>query len=51
MPEVFVVGGLLTSILAVVAGIIILIWPQIIAYIIGIYLLIIGIMGIIAYAT
>jgi uncharacterized membrane protein YhhN len=51
MSEVFVIGGLVSSILAVMAGIIILIWPHIISYIIAIYLLIIGVMGIIAYVT
>jgi hypothetical protein len=47
MPEFFTVGGLLASILAIVAGLIVLIWPHIISYIIGIYLLIIGIIGVI----
>jgi hypothetical protein len=51
MPEFFAVNGLLASVLALVAGIIILIWPHIIAYIIAIYLIIIGILGIIAIAT
>ena len=51
MVEFFAVGGLLASILAIIAGIIILVWPQIIAYIIGIYLLIIGIIGVIAAVT
>ena len=51
MPEFFAVGGLLASIISVVAGIIILIWPHIISYIIAIYLLIIGVLGIIAYVA
>ncbi len=51
MSEVFTGGGLLASILAVVAGIVILIWPHIISYIIAFYLLIIGVIGIIAYVT
>jgi len=51
MPDIFIVGGLLASILAIIAGIIVLIWPRIIAYIIAIYLLIIGVMGLVAYFT
>ena len=47
----FFVGGLLGSILAIVAGVIILIWPHIISYIVAIYLLIIGIIGVIAVVT
>lgn len=42
------IGGLWTGILAVIAGIIIMIWPAIIAYVIGIYLVIIGVLTIIA---
>jgi len=41
-------GGLLISIISIIAGIIIMIWPHIIAYIIGIYLIIVGILGLIA---
>jgi hypothetical protein len=41
--------GIIASVLAVIAGIIILIWPHIISYIIAIYLIVIGIIGIINY--
>lgn len=41
------ISGLLAGIIAVVAGIIILIWPHIIAYIIGIWLIIVGALAII----
>jgi hypothetical protein len=41
--------GLIASILAILAGIIIIIWPHIVSYIVAIYLIIIGIVGIIAY--
>jgi len=51
MPDIFIVGGLLASIIAVVAGIVILIWPRIISYIIAIYLLIVGVMGLVVYFT
>jgi hypothetical protein len=40
--------GLIASIIALIAGIIILIWPKIINYIIAFYLIIIGIVGIIS---
>ncbi|MFH1031351.1 MAG: DUF3096 domain-containing protein [Chloroflexota bacterium] len=46
--EIFGVGGLLGSILAIIAGIIVIIWPHIIAYVVGIYLVIVGILGLIA---
>ena len=39
-----VVGGLITAIIAIVFGIIMLVKPQIVAYLIGAYLLFIGIM-------
>ncbi len=48
MPAFIQAGGLLWSILSIVVGIIILIWPHIIAYVIGIYLIVIGILGVIA---
>jgi hypothetical protein len=41
--------GLIVSILALIAGIIIIIWPHIVSYIIAVYLIIIGIVGIINY--
>ena len=43
------VSGLVGGILTIIAGIIVLVWPRIIAYIIiGIYLIIIGLLAIIA---
>ena len=39
--------GLIISILAVVAGIVILMWPRLLNYIVAAYLIIIGIIGII----
>jgi len=42
------VSGLVAGILAVIAGIVILIWPHIISYIIGIWLIIAGILAVIA---
>jgi uncharacterized membrane protein HdeD (DUF308 family) len=35
--------GLITAILAIVFGIVILIWPRVLAYLVAIYLIIVGI--------
>ncbi len=37
------VGGLITGLITIAAGVVILIWPKILPYILGIYLIIIGI--------
>jgi len=42
------ISGLWGGILAIIAGVIIMIWPAIIAYVIGIYLIIIGVLTIIS---
>jgi len=42
------ISGLIIGILTVLAGVIVIIWPRIIAYIIGIYLIIGGILAIVA---
>ena len=42
------ISGLWYGILAVIAGVIVLIWPAIINYVIGIYLIIVGVLTIIA---
>ena len=42
------IGGLITGIIAIAAGIIVLVWPKVIAYIIGIYLIIVGLITVIA---
>ncbi len=41
-------GGLIGGIITIIIGIIILVWPRIIAYVIGIWLLIVGIIAIIS---
>jgi uncharacterized membrane protein HdeD (DUF308 family) len=46
--NLFPVGGLIAGILTIVAGIVILVWPKVIAYIIGIYLIIVGLVAVIA---
>ena len=47
MNGVLGVGGLIGGIITLAIGIIILIWPRIIAYVIGIWLVIVGIIAII----
>ena len=44
-------GGLVAAIITIVAGIVVLVWPRIIAYIIGIYLIIVGVLALIAHFT
>ena len=44
----FPIGGLVVGIITIGAGIIILVWPRIIAYIIGIYLIIAGLLAVLA---
>lgn len=41
------VGGLVAGILSIIAGIVVLVWPRVLAYIIGIYLIIVGLVGVI----
>ena len=41
-------GGIVWSIISIIVGILIIIWPHIIAYVIGIYLIVVGIFGLIA---
>jgi len=41
------IGGLVGGIITLAVGIIILVWPRIIAYVIGIWLIIVGIIAII----
>ena len=41
-------GGLISGIITVVAGIIILVWPKVLAYIIGIYFIIVGLITLFA---
>jgi uncharacterized membrane protein HdeD (DUF308 family) len=43
------VTGLIGGIITLLVGIVILVWPKIIAYVIGIWLIIVGIVAIIHY--
>jgi hypothetical protein len=45
---VFGIGGLIGGIITLILGIIILVWPRFISTIIGIWLIIVGILAIIA---
>jgi uncharacterized membrane protein HdeD (DUF308 family) len=47
MDGMFAVSGLIAGIISIVAGIVVLVWPRVLAYIIGIYLIIIGAMAVI----
>jgi uncharacterized membrane protein HdeD (DUF308 family) len=40
-------GALIVGIIAIAAGIVVLVWPRIIAYVIGIYLIIAGVIMVI----
>jgi uncharacterized membrane protein HdeD (DUF308 family) len=42
------ISGFIGGIITVVAGIVVLIWPKIIAYIVGIYLIVIGVLAVTA---
>ncbi len=46
--DLFPIGGLIAGIVAIAAGIIVLVWPRIITYILGIYLIIVGLITVIA---
>ena len=45
MSGILGVGGLIGGIITLVVGIIILVWPRFIAYVIGIWLIIVGIIA------
>ena len=47
MSGILGVGGFIGGIVTLVLGIVILVWPRFIAYIIGIWLIIVGILAII----
>lgn len=42
------IGGLLTGIISILVGIAVIAWPRILAYIVGVYLIVIGIIAIVA---
>ncbi len=46
--DTIAVSGLAAGIISVVVGVLVLVWPRIIAYVIGVYLIIIGVIAIVA---
>jgi len=48
LAGVLQISGFIGGIITIVAGIVVLIWPKIIAYIVGIYLIIIGVLAVTA---
>ena len=44
----FPIGGLIAGIISIIAGIVVLVWPKVLAYIIGIYLIIVGLIAVVA---
>ena len=42
------ISGLVAGIISILVGVLVIVWPRVIAYVIGIYLIIIGIIGIVA---
>jgi len=42
------ISGLVAGIISIVVGIVVIVWPRIIAYIIGGYLVIVGIIAVVA---
>jgi uncharacterized membrane protein HdeD (DUF308 family) len=45
------ISGLVAGIISIVVGIVVIAWPRIIAYIIGAYLVIVGIIAVVAALT
>lgn len=48
MPDLTLVGGIIAGVISIAVGIIIIIWPKVLAYILGIYLILVGLAAIIA---
>jgi len=42
------VGGLIGGIISIIVGIIIIVWPRVIAYVIGGWLIIVGVLAVLA---
>jgi len=45
-----VVSGLLAGIISIIVGIVVIVWPRVIAFVVGAYLVIIGIIAIVEAA-
>jgi uncharacterized membrane protein HdeD (DUF308 family) len=48
IDDLFSGGGLIAGLITIAAGIVILIWPKILPYILGIYLIVVGVAYVIA---
>ena len=44
------ISGMLAGIISIVVGVIVIVWPRIIAYVIGAWLIIVGIIAVVAAA-
>jgi uncharacterized membrane protein HdeD (DUF308 family) len=42
------ISGMVAGIISIVVGVLVIAWPRIIAYIIGVYLIIVGIIAVVA---
>jgi uncharacterized membrane protein HdeD (DUF308 family) len=45
------VGGLIAGIISIIVGLIVFFWPRVLAYVIGAYLVVIGVIAVIAALT
>ena len=45
------ISGLTAGIISIVVGLIVIVWPRLIAYVIGAYLVIVGIIAVVAALT
>ena len=43
--------SLLQPLIALAAGILVLVWPRLLNYVVGIYLVVVGLLGLFAYAA
>ncbi len=48
MPDLTLAGGIIVGAITIAVGVIVLIWPKVLAYILGIYLILLGVGTIIA---
>jgi len=51
MSSLLSVGGLVAGIISIIAGVVVLVRPKVLAYIIGIYLIIVGLVAVITVLT
>jgi uncharacterized membrane protein HdeD (DUF308 family) len=46
--EISAASGVAAGVISIVVGLIVIVWPRLIAYIVGIYLIIVGVIALIA---